>query len=79
MKLYIGNLDYTINHPRLNELFSEFGFVKDAKVVTDDTGRSKGFGFVEFENDEDAEAAIKKMDGSEHSNRKITVSKAKNQ
>ena len=59
-KLYVGNLAYSTDNASLEEMFSSFGAVSSAQVITDrDTGRSKGFGFVEFENDEEGKAAEK--------------------
>jgi hypothetical protein len=59
MRLYVGNLAYSVTSQSLEQLFSEFGQVKDATVVQDrDTGRSKGFGFVEMSTDAEAQAAI---------------------
>ena len=64
-KLFVGNLPYSTTSESLNETFAAFGTVDSATVVTDrDTGRSKGFGFVEMSNDEEAAAAIKQLDGS---------------
>jgi RNA recognition motif-containing protein len=79
-KLYIGNLSYQVDDSALQGKFSEFGAVASAKVITDrETGRSKGFGFVEYESDSDAESAIDKMNGQEFSGRNINVSEARPQ
>jgi len=73
MNLYIANLDYSINDDFLMEIFSAFGEVTSAKVITDKyTGRSKGFGFVEMTNNEDAQKAIDELNGSS-----VNVSQAK--
>ena len=77
-KLYIGNLAYELTVDELKGLFSEFGEIVDAVIITDrDTGRSKGFGFVEFTNAEDAQKAIKGVDGKEVGGRNLTVNVAR--
>ncbi len=77
-KLYVGNLPYSVDEGQLNEIFSEEGSILSAKLIVDrDSGRSKGFGFVEFESVEDAERAIENLNGSEVSGRTITVNIAK--
>ncbi|MCB1111132.1 MAG: RNA-binding protein [Chlamydiales bacterium] len=77
-KLFVGNLPHEIESNALQELFESFGTVVYAKVITDrDTGRSKGFGFVELESDDDAEAAIKEMNGKEVGGRPLTVNEAR--
>jgi RNA recognition motif-containing protein len=79
-KLYVGNLSFTISEAALLETFSQFGEVESAKIITDrDSGRSKGFGFVEFAADEAAQEAITKMNGSEYEGRKVVVSEARPQ
>lgn len=77
MKLYVGKLNYAIDHDQLKDMFEKFGEITYAKVITDDTGRSKGFGFVEIQDDENAQKAIKEMDGKEHLGLNLTVSEAK--
>ena len=78
MKLYVGNLSYSANEDELRELFSQYGTVESVAVITDrDTGRSKGFGFVEFNNDQEAQAAISGLNGKEVSGRSLTVSQAR--
>ena len=78
MRLYVGNLAYSVTSQSLEQLFSEFGQVKDATVVQDrDTGRSKGFGFVEMGSDAEAQAAIDAMNGKDHGGRALTVNEAK--
>lgn len=77
-KLYVGNLPYTVNSDELRKLFSEYGEIIDAIVIVDRaTGRSKGFGFVEFATDEMADAAIKAMQDKEIEGRKIVVNVAR--
>ena len=77
-RLYVGNLGYSVTSEVLQELFEQYGEVKSAQVLIDrETGRSRGFGFVEMENDEEAEAAIQNLDGNDHANRRLTVSEAK--
>jgi len=79
-KIYVGNLAYSFNDETLQNLFSEFGSVESAKVITDrDTGRSKGFGFVEMANDEEAKNAINSLNEKEVDGRKIKVNEAKPQ
>ncbi len=77
-KLYCGNLSYNVSSSDLDQLFAEFGTVKSAEVINDrDTGRSKGFGFVEMQSDNEALAAINGMNGKEHDGRTLTVNEAK--
>jgi cold-inducible RNA-binding protein len=78
MKLYVGNLSYSAGETELRDLFSAYGAVDSVAVITDrDTGRSKGFGFVEFTNDAEAQAAIAGLNGKEVSGRALTVSPAR--
>jgi RNA recognition motif-containing protein len=78
MRLYVGNLAYSITSQRLEELFGEFGQVKDATVVQDrDTGRSKGFGFVEMNDNSQAQAAIQGLNLKEVDGRCLTVNEAR--
>jgi len=77
-KLYVGNLPFSANDTTLTELFSQTGTVESARIITDrDTGRSKGFGFVEMAKDEEAAASITKFNGTELDGRQINVSEAK--
>jgi len=77
-KLFIGNLPYQTTNEELGEFFAQYGEVMSAAVIMDRaTGRSKGFGFVEMTNDEEADAAIAKGDGAEFEGRKLTVSEAR--
>ncbi len=79
-KLFVGNLDYTVTSDDLREAFGKAGSVIDAVVITDrETRRSRGFGFVEFATAEEAEKAIKELNGSELKGRKINVNEAKPQ
>jgi RNA recognition motif-containing protein len=78
MRLYVGNLAYSVTSQSLEQLFAEFGPVKDATVVQDrDTGRSKGFGFVEMNDKSQAEAAIKALNLKEIDGRCLTVNEAR--
>ena len=77
MKLYVGNLPYNISDDQLNDLFAKFGTPDSAKVITDrETGRSKGFGFVEFSNSEQAQQALS-LNGTEFGGRSLTVNEAR--
>jgi len=77
-KLFVGGLNFATSNERLRELFAEAGQVDSATVVTDrDTGRSRGFGFVEMASAEDAEQAISKFNGQEIDGRRLQVEKAK--
>ena len=77
-KLYVGNLPWTFNNNQLSDTFKKHGNVISAKVVMDrETGKSKGFGFVEMENENDANSAIKALNGSEVNGRKLVVAAAK--
>ncbi len=77
-KLYVGNMSYDVDNTALEQLFTPYGAVTSAQVITDrDTGRSKGFGFVEMENDAEAQAAIDALNGTENNGRKLNVSEAK--
>lgn len=77
-KLYVGNLAYGISSSDLQQMFEEFGTVQSAQVIMDrDTGRSKGFGFVEMGSDQEAQAAITAMSGKEVDGRTLTVNEAK--
>lgn len=77
-KLYVGGLPYSTTQDALKEAFSQAGVVSSATVITDRmSGRSKGFGFVEFENDDDAAKAIEMFNGKEFEGRKIIVNEAR--
>lgn len=77
-KLYIGNLPFSATEQTLIDTFSQCGTVESAKIITDrDTGRSKGFGFVELANDADAAEAINKFNGADYEGRTLVVSEAR--
>lgn len=78
MKLYVGNLSYDTTDGDLQDIFAEFGTVESAVVINDrDTGRSKGFGFVEMSSKSEAEAAIDALDGNDIDGRSIKVNEAR--
>src|SRR5437764_2833177 len=77
-KLYVGNLSYEVDSTALESLFTAHGTVESAQIISDrDTGRSKGFGFVEMSSDAEAQAAIAAMNGTDQGGRAITVNEAK--
>jgi len=77
-KLYVGNLSYSETEEGLREVFSSCGVVESVKIITDrDTGRSKGFGFVEMATDEEAEKAVSEINGKEQGGRTLKVSPAR--
>src|SRR5437879_12548011 len=77
-KLYVGNLAYTVSDSDLLRIFEPHGTVQSAQVIMDrDTGRSKGFGFVEMGSDQEAQAAIKALSGQQMGGRSLTVNEAK--
>jgi len=77
-KLYVGNLSFSTSNEDLHELFSQMGTVESANVVEDrETGRSRGFGFVEMASTEEAEKAIQEFNGKEINGRSLTVNEAK--
>jgi RNA recognition motif-containing protein len=76
--LYVGNLSYNTSSSDLEQLFAQYGSVQSAQVVEDrDTGRSKGFGFVEMGNDQEAQAAINGLHEQQHDGRPLTVNEAR--
>ena len=78
MKLYVGNLSYSVDSAALEDLFAEFGSVRSAQVIQDrDTGRSKGFGFVEMNDANEARAAITALNDKEVEGRRLTVNEAR--
>lgn len=78
MNIYVGNLDYKVTEDDLENAFSKFGEVSSANVITDKySGRSKGFGFVTMENDDDARQAIEELNESKLESRNIVVNEAK--
>jgi RNA recognition motif-containing protein len=77
-KLYVGNLPYGVTDSQLEEMFSAHGAVQSAQVIMDrETGRSKGFGFVEMSSPAEAEAAINALNGFENNGRAMTVNEAR--
>jgi len=77
-KLYVGNLPFSATDASVSEAFSAYGTVESSKVITDrDTGRSKGFGFVEMSTEQEAQLAISKMNGAQWEGRAMTVNEAK--
>ena len=77
-KLYVGNLSYNVTSQDLSSMFTPHGQVQSAEVIADrETGRSKGFGFVQMGTDEEAQAAIAAMTGQQHDGRALTVNEAK--
>lgn len=77
-KLYCGNLSFNVSSADLENLFLPYGAVRSAEVIVDrDTGRSKGFGFVEMERDADAASAIQGLNDSSHDGRPLTVNEAR--
>ena len=78
MKLYVGNLSFNTSNQDLSDLFAQIGTVETATVVEDrDTGRSRGFGFVEMASKEDGERAIEELNGKEVDGRELKVNEAK--
>jgi RNA recognition motif-containing protein len=77
MKLYVGNLPYNISDDQLRDMFARYGTPESARVITDrDSGQSKGFGFVEFSDDQIAKAAMA-LNGTEFGGRNLTVNEAR--
>ncbi len=77
-KLYVGNLSFSVDSHQLEDWFAAHGTVESAQVIMDrDTGRSKGFGFVEMSSEEEAQAAISSMDGQELEGRNVKVNEAR--
>lgn len=77
-KLYVGNLSYQVDSSELEQLFGQHGTVVSAQIINDrDTGRSKGFGFVEMSSDDEATAAVAALNGQEHGGRALTVNEAR--
>ena len=77
-KLYVGNLSYDVTSSDLEQMLTPHGEVQSSQVIMDrDSGRSKGFGFVEMGSDEEAQTAISAMNGTEHNGRSLTVNEAK--
>ena len=79
-KLYVGNLSFTTDEGSLSDLFEQFGEVSTCKIIKDrDSGRSKGFGFIEMSSSEAAQKAISNLDGSDFDGRNLKVNEAKPQ
>jgi RNA recognition motif-containing protein len=77
-KLYVGNLTYAVTNTMLEQMFAAHGTVESAQVIMDrDTGRSKGFGFVEMKTDQEAQAAIAALNGKDMEGRSLTVNEAR--
>ena len=77
-KLYCGNLSFKVTSSELEQLFAQYGAVDSAQVITDrESGRSKGFGFVEMSSEEEANAAISGLNEQEHEGRNLTVNEAR--
>ena len=78
MNIYVGNLDYEVQESDLEDIFGEFGTINSAKIIFDKfNGKSKGFGFVEMENQEEANKAIGELNGKVLDNRTIVVNEAR--
>ncbi len=78
MNIYVGNLSYNLSDNDLQQKFAEFGAVSSAKIIEDrDTGRSKGFGFVEMPNDDEGAKAIEGLNGTDVDGRSLTVNEAR--
>ncbi len=79
-KLYVGNLNYQTQEHELRDLFAQHGEVVSSNVITDrDTGRSRGFGFIEMGTEEEAQAAVRALDGQDFDGRQLKVNEAKPQ
>ena len=77
-KLYVGNLSYSVDSSELEQLFAQHGQVVSAQIINDrDTGRSKGFGFVEMATDQEATTAVAALNGQQHNGRALTVNEAR--
>jgi len=78
MNIYVGNLPYQTNNAELEQMFAEYGTVESAAVIMDrDTGRSRGFGFVEMPNSDEGKRAIEELDGADMGGRALTVNEAR--
>jgi RNA recognition motif-containing protein len=78
MNIYVGNLSYEVSDDQLREVFEAYGTVSSAKVISDKySGRSKGFGFVEMDDDNEAKSAIEDLDGAEIDGRAVKVNEAR--
>lgn len=78
MNIYVGNLDYKVNEDDLKTIFEDFGTVNSVKIISDKyNGRSKGFGFIEMEDESEAKKAIDELNGTSFKNRDIVVNEAR--
>ena len=78
MKIYVGNMPYTVTSEDLSDMFKEHGGVEEVTIIMDrDTGRSKGFAFVDMPNNSDADRAIKSLNGTQVGGRALTVNQAR--
>lgn len=78
MNIYVGNLHFDLNEEELKKVFEEYGEVTTVKIITDKaTGRSRGFGFVEMANDDEAQEAINNLNGTDIKGRKVNVNQAR--
>lgn len=78
MNIYVGNLDFKVNEDDLREIFEEYGSVNSAKIITDKySGRSKGFGFIEMDDQSEAQKAINELNGAKLESRDMVVNEAK--
>ena len=78
MNIYVGNLDFKVNEKDLEEVFEEYGTVSSSKIITDKfSGKSRGFGFVTMENQEEANKAINELNGATLENRTLVVNEAR--
>jgi len=78
MNIYVGNLDFKVNESELESVFTEYGEVSSTRIITDKfSGRSKGFGFITMDNDDEASQAIKELHGTSFKNREMIVNEAK--
>ncbi len=78
VNIYVGNLSFSVNNAELEDLFAEYGAVASAQVIMDrETGRSRGFGFVEMDDNDAARAAIDALDGAEVGGRRLKVNEAR--
>lgn len=78
MNIFVGNLDFKVNEHDLEEVFESYGSISSAKVITDKySGRSKGFGFITIDDDDEAARAIKELNGTSLKDREMVVNEAK--
>ncbi|MBN2829242.1 MAG: RNA-binding protein [Candidatus Cloacimonetes bacterium] len=77
MNIYVGNIAYSLSEADMKEAFEAYGAVESARIISDHDGRSKGFGFIEMPNADEARNAIEEMNGKELNERRLTVNEAK--